>query len=130
LQETKEPAMKGVWTTAECMRMATKLFAGIKCDKKALKAGLTPEVFATDLALKYVAEGVPFREAYDRVKSELGQGVDASLIQQALASRTHLGSAGNLDLQGCKSKVNKIKAWQRKCCHRIDKSEADLLSLK
>ena len=130
LQETKEPAMKGVWMTAECMHMSMKVFSGISCDKKALRAGLTPEVFATDLALKYVAEGMPFRAAYDRVKTELGDGIDAGVIKQALASRTHIGSSGNLDLAGGKASIRSINGWLRKCCSRIDKAENELLAGK
>ena len=130
LQETKEPAMRGVWVTAECMHMATKLFSGIVCDRKALKRGMTPEVFATDLALKYVASGVPFRKAYDRVKADLSAGVDPQVVKEALASRTHLGSAGNLNLSEARKKVRDLKNWQKKCCNKVDKAERDVLSSK
>ncbi len=130
LQETKGPAMKGVWITAESMHIAGRLFGGITCNKKALAAGMSAEVFATDLALKYVAAGMPFRAAYDRVKSELGAGVDAETIKQSLASRSHLGSSGNLNLDACKLKLRSLAGWLQKTCVKIDKAEEKVLAGK
>ena len=130
LQETKEPAMKGVSMSASCMNMAVRLFSGVNCNRAALEEGLVPEVFATDLALKYVAEGIPFRAAYDRVKRELAAGFDSAVIEEALASRSHLGSAGNLNLKECSGKLRGMYTWLRKACLRIDKAEEKLLSVK
>jgi argininosuccinate lyase len=71
LQETKEPFIEGVRATRACLRVLARLVGGMKANAAALRAAFGPGVFATDLALELVVAGVPFREAYDRVKADL-----------------------------------------------------------
>lgn len=130
LQETKEPAMKGLWITGECMSVAAKLFAKITCNMEAMMKGLTDDVFATDLALKYVSEGMPFRSAYDRVKEELSAGVDKSVISAALAARRRLNQEYATGLQSAGKQIRELRAWYRGQCSKINKAEKDVLSFK
>lgn len=130
MQETKEPAMKGLWLTVESITIAAKLFSRITCDKDALTGGLTGDVFATDLALKYVSEGIPFRSAYDRVKNELSAGMKKSLMDSALAGRRKLTSDADTGLREVKKRNNELKRWQRQKCAKLNKVEKDVLSLK
>ncbi len=96
LQETKEPFLAGLRLTRTTLRILTPLVSGIYADGNALRAGFGAEVFATDHALKLVADGVPFREAYARVKDQLG-GLAEMDADEVLQSRKHLGGALGLD---------------------------------
>jgi argininosuccinate lyase len=71
LQETKAPFMDGISETLASLNVTAKVLKKVTIDKKAAAASLRPEIFATDKALKLVASGVPFREAYDQVKESI-----------------------------------------------------------
>jgi argininosuccinate lyase len=62
-----------------------------------LAAGFTPDVFATDAALELVQKGVPFRDAYRQVGTNLEKlsGMDPIA---AIDRRTSTGTPGNLRL--------------------------------
>ena len=61
LQETKEPFMEGIETTASSLKMVALLVSKLKINKDALLAGFTPEVFAADEATRLVSKGASFR---------------------------------------------------------------------
>jgi argininosuccinate lyase len=86
LQETKGPFLDGLNTTSASLEVMGLLVRGLGVDKKALKKGFSPAVFATDAALEKVARGVPFRNAYDQVKSEL-DGLEQIDLGKAIAGR-------------------------------------------
>lgn len=129
LQETKEPAMRGLRVTSDCMKMAALIFAGVKCRKSALKAGLAPEIFATDLALKYVMEGMPFRSAYDRVKAELKTAGMAERSEFSIETRCHAGAAGNLGLDLCRADVRRMIKWQADAVKMLKNAERNLFKV-
>ncbi len=67
LQVVKKSVMAAVVQSkmlAEAVRFALD---GLEFDKEAAKRSLRPEIFATHQANKLVAEGMPFREAYQKV---------------------------------------------------------------
>jgi len=97
-----------------------KIVKGTKVNKKALVDGFKPEVFAADKALSYVAQGMAFRDAYHRVKSELSdlKGLDP---YEAIAVKTHLGATAGLNfavldnrIAGAKSFVNDERSAHNK----------------
>lgn len=96
LQEAKELFMEGIATTRACLRIMTPMIQATNVNKKALIAGFTPDVFATDRALELVGEGMPFRDAYHYVKENLHEleGIDPS---EAIQLKTHLGAPLGLD---------------------------------
>ncbi|MFH1590778.1 MAG: argininosuccinate lyase [archaeon] len=71
LQLTKGPVMRGLATVIETTAIIAKLIKNLKVDSARCKQAMTPELYATDKALKLVAEGIPFRDAYHKVKKEL-----------------------------------------------------------
>lgn len=109
LQETKGPFMEGVQTARACLRIMAHLVGGLDVNRKALLAGFTPDVFATDRALERVAQGMPFRTAYDEVKAHLGELTFVSPVA-ALRNKKHLGAAGGLDLRLLSARAS---AWRR-----------------
>lgn len=67
LQEDKEPLFQALDTTLACVKVCAGIVTGLRIDaSKALQA-VPLECLATDRADQLVKEGVPFREAYDRV---------------------------------------------------------------
>jgi argininosuccinate lyase len=94
---TKRPFMQALDTTIATLDVCALAVRGLTPNEAALRAALSPEVFATDAAYDLVAQGVPFRDAYRRVAANLGAlaSVDPG---PALAARTHQGASGNLGL--------------------------------
>jgi argininosuccinate lyase len=53
-------------------------------------------VFATDVALRKVAAGTPWREAYHQVRDNL-EALSAEDPDAAVAAKTHAGATAGLD---------------------------------
>ncbi|MFH1394248.1 MAG: argininosuccinate lyase [Candidatus Micrarchaeota archaeon] len=70
-QLTKGPALKSLRITVDSVRVMGKVLSALKPDRKRLEASMAPELFATEKAYKLVGKGMPFREAYRKVASEL-----------------------------------------------------------
>ncbi len=97
LQETKRPYLLGLAEVALMVRVMTATVSGLQINDAALRAGMTPEVMATDRAYQLVLEGVPFRQAYRQVAEEL-RGGDLSAGWAAAGARVSPGAAENLEL--------------------------------
>ena len=97
LQETKGPLMEAVAVTVSCLRVVRKIFSKLEVNREKLISSFSPELFAADEALKMAAEGVPFREAYRRVASDL-EGLRSRDPVEEVLRRTHLGAPGDPEL--------------------------------
>ncbi|KIV85675.1 argininosuccinate lyase [Exophiala sideris] len=64
LQESFEPMLDGVKTTADSIQIATGVLSTLSIFPDKMKAALTPDMLATDLADYLVRKGVPFRETH------------------------------------------------------------------
>lgn len=71
LQETKALLLNGLTTTGASVTIMQPIIRRMKANRKALKDGFTPEVFAADRALELMAGGTAFRDAYRQVKDNL-----------------------------------------------------------
>jgi len=80
LQEDKEPLFDSVDTMAGCLPIATGVMATLEPRPDKLRAGLSGDMLATDLADYLVRRGVPFRETHHvagrAVKLADDKGVD------------------------------------------------------
>jgi argininosuccinate lyase len=74
LQLTKEPAIRAALDVQECLPIATRVVEGLIFDRERLSAAMRPELYATEAAYALVQQGVPFREAYQRVAADLAAG--------------------------------------------------------
>ncbi len=99
LQETKEPFMEGLDVTAEAVRVLALVMARLQVHPDRLRAGFSAGVYAADRALELVAQGVSFRDAYDRVKANLDTLACAD-PDAAIAKKVHEGAPAGLDLDG------------------------------
>ena len=72
-QLTKEPYMKGMKLAFDTIRIMSLVVKNLEVKKENLEAACTPELYATDEALKLVKAGKSFREAYQEVKEKFYQ---------------------------------------------------------
>jgi argininosuccinate lyase len=67
LQLTKEPLIKSIDLTKDCLKINSMIFDGIKVDKNNCEKSLSKELYATEEAYKLVKKGKSFRDAYKEV---------------------------------------------------------------
>jgi argininosuccinate lyase len=96
LQDAKLIYMKTVETTRTTLRIMAKMVAGMTIDEDKLREGFIPGVFATDVALRMVAEGTPWREAYHEVRDHL-ERLESEDADKAVKAKTHEGTTGGLN---------------------------------
>ena len=96
LQDCKGLYMKGLAITRTTLRILAKFVAGMGVDEAKLRAGFIPGVFATDVALRKVAAGTPWREAYHQVRDNL-EALSTEDPDAAVAAKTHAGATAGLD---------------------------------
>ena len=93
LQFTKDAIMRATQTVGDLVEAVTRVAGGVTFCPQQMAAHLTPELFATAQALSAVANGVPFRDAYQQAAAN-----DAAwTVPEAadvLASYTYDGAPG------------------------------------
>lgn len=104
LQDSKWLYMKGLDITRTTLRILAKVVKGMKVDPAACRAAFTPGVFATDVALRKVAAGTPWRDAYHDVRDHLEQ-LDAESPDAAVALKKHEGTCLGLDHDLYRSRI-------------------------
>ena len=72
-QLTKEPTIKAIETTLDCIKIITMLINEIVVNEKRCDEALSEEIYATEKAYKLVEKGVPFRSAYKIIAKELSK---------------------------------------------------------
>jgi argininosuccinate lyase len=112
LQETKELYMEGLRVTRASLRIMALLVKALKVRPERLRAGFGPGVFATDRALELVAGGMPFRDAYQHVRSHLDE-LEAADPDAAVAAKTHEGGTAGLDFGFYRSRAGEVRRWAR-----------------
>ena len=110
-QTTKGPYLTGLRLATLSLAAARVAIEGLKIDRKACADALSAGIFAADRANRLVAAGVPFREAYATVKSELDRGETEDPAENVRA-KTHLGAPGNLALDRLRDGIRtRSAAW-------------------
>ncbi len=107
LQDCKGLYMKGLAITRTTLRILAKFVRGMGVDEAKLRAGFIPGVFATDVALRKVAAGTPWREAYHQVRDNL-EALASEDADAAVAAKTHAGATAGLDYA---LYTKRIQAW-------------------
>ena len=113
LQDCKLLYMKSLDITRTTLRILAKVVEGLTFDSSRCRKAFTPGVFATDVALRKVAEGTPWRDAYHDVRDNLEQLRDEN-PDSAVAAKTHEGTTGGINQEVYRERANaaleKIKA--------------------
>ena len=122
--------MKGLETTRTTLRILAKVVKGMKVNAANCRAAFTPGVFATDVALRKVAQGTPWRDAYHEVRDQfaaLYEGKDAEVANldpdKQVALKTHEGTCMGIDHDlyqkrisvAAKSAESRRTALEQKC---------------
>jgi argininosuccinate lyase len=102
LQRTKGPLVRGLEEARAGLAVMALAVERLEVDVAACARALTPGIFATDAAYALVRRGVPFREAYQRVKAQGAGQVDAAA---ALAGRTHAGAPGTEQVPALRARL-------------------------
>ena len=97
LQLTKAPLIRGAGTALQALAIVPGLVDGLEFKQENMLKAISPDMFATDIALSQAAAGVPFREAYLMAKQQLDETPEMD-VQESLARRTSPGACGNLQL--------------------------------
>ena len=126
LQDAKLLYMKGLDTTRTTLRILAKLVRGMKVNPDACRAAFTPGVFATDVALKKVADGMPWRDAYHDVRDQFallydGKPCEVSGLDpdEQVALKKHEGTCLGIDHD----------LYQRRISEATDSADARLAAL-
>lgn len=120
LQLTKGALIRGLETSVEVMQLAHGLVDGLMFDHTRMREAMGDDMLATDRALRAVAAGESFREAYRSQKPEsLGdEGGDSTPVAEALSmeqsirDRISLGACGNLALDRLSQRLKKASGSQ------------------
>ena len=108
-QDTKGPLLKGLETGFLSIAAMELTIQKLSVNPDRLRAGFTPEIFATDYALELVQQGTNFRDAYKEVANNIS-ALKTRDPDSALAARTSSGTAGNLKI---KPKLQEVAAKRR-----------------
>jgi argininosuccinate lyase len=97
-QLTKEPLIKGMGITRRSLEVVSLVMSSVKPKEDVLMKSLSPELFAANEANKLVKQGMPFRDAYQQIKENLGSLRVPDPIE-AIKEVISLGGPGNLGLE-------------------------------
>ena len=125
LQDCKGLYMKGLSITRTTLRILAKFVRGLGIDEAKLRAGFIPGVFATDVALRKVAAGTPWREAYHQVRDNL-EALATEDPDAAVAAKTHAGATAGLDYA---LYAGRVAALRTSVAARMEQFEAKMKGL-
>ena len=125
LQDCKGLYMKGLSITRTTLRILAKFVRGLGLDEAKLRAGFIPGVFATDVALRKVAAGTPWREAYHQVRDNL-EALATEDPDAAVAAKTHAGATAGLDYA---LYAGRVAALRTSVAARMEQFEAKMKEL-
>jgi argininosuccinate lyase len=97
LQFTKAPLVRAMRQGLDALALLPRLLRDLEWQPTRMAAAIEPSMYATDLAVELAREGVPFREAYRRVKADLA-ALEVRDPRASLAARTSAGGPGDLRL--------------------------------
>jgi len=83
LQLTKEPVIRTVLELSDMLLIVTRVMEELGIEADRLESVMEPELYATHAALSLTNDGLPFREAYLRVATEIKEGrFDSDAVAQ------------------------------------------------
>ena len=102
LQLTKEAAMRSTLLAADLFAALAAGLPALTFRRERMRAALTPDLFATDEALRRTAAGAPFRDAYRDVAADLGA---LQVPDGPLAPYSTPGTPGHADTAGLRERL-------------------------
>ena len=105
MQLAKGPIIEAVIEIKECLKIFTESLKYIKIKKDILKDPKYKNIFSVDSLNEYVKKGMPFRDAYQKMKEKI-ESKKYKPSQQI--NHTHIGSIGNLSLNEINKKMLRV----------------------
>lgn len=105
MQLAKGPIIEAVIEIKQCIIIFTESLKNIKVKKNILKDPKYKNIFSVDSLNEYVKDGMPFRDAYLKIKEEIKS---KKYKPSGKISHTHIGSIGNLSLNEINDKMLRI----------------------
>lgn len=109
LQLTKAPLIRGMESSLQALAIVPALIRGMTYRPDAMRAAISPDMFATDIALEQTAAGVPFREAYLEAKRRLDD-LESPDVDASLAQRLSPGGCADLRLDQIRERLVQAKS--------------------
>lgn len=121
-QETKRPFMEALDLVQDSLEICTLVVSSLTVNTERLTSACTFELFAADRAYELATVAhLPFRDAYRIVGAEVTALLDRGQplpvenrdqLVERLATRNHLGGAGNLGLDQIQDQLGQVRmAW-------------------
>jgi argininosuccinate lyase len=128
LQESKEPFVDGLADALASVQLVRLIVEGMKPDVQRLRKAFTPDVFATDEAVRLVVGGMPFRDAYQQVKDHLAE-LKPAVLECSIRDREQLKSLRMMDVAGLADRARTRLRWVRSRRMRFHAAIARLLGV-
>ena len=103
LQATKAPTIRAIESTRLALALVPRLIRGLAFNADAMRAAISPEMFATDVAIEAAASGQPFREAYRVAMGD--RSLDQRSAEQSVTARVSPGACADLQLDRLRSRL-------------------------
>jgi len=71
IQLTKEPVITGMQTTLNCLDVASKVIDGLSVNSETLENAMSEDLYSVHKVYDLVRKGIPFREAYKIIASNI-----------------------------------------------------------
>ena len=107
MQLTKEILFPAIEDLKSCIRMTALMLANIRIKKDILLDEKYKYLFSVEAVNQLANQGIPFREAYKLVGSQIQDG-SFSFDQSRPLQHTHEGSIGNLNLTEIRSQMAEV----------------------
>jgi argininosuccinate lyase len=91
LQAGKGPMLRAFARGIEALSLLPDLVRRLDFDRARMREAITPDMFATDVAVELAAQGVPFRDAYRKVADEI-DALGARSPEESLRARVSPGA--------------------------------------
>lgn len=111
LKETLFPAIQSI---KDCLRMVHLMISNIEVKQNILQDDKYKYIFSVEEVNRLVLEGVPFRDAYRQIGSDIEKG---SYAPAKAVLHTHEGSIGNLNLSAIRNLMaNQLAGFRFAAC--------------
>ena len=104
MQLTKGPLIESINEIKSCLKIFNHSIKKIIINKNIIDNPKYDYLFTVDSLNKWVMKGIPFRDAYKKMKLEIK---NKNYIPNKKLKHTHIGSIGNLNLNDIKMKMKK-----------------------
>ena len=101
-QLNKGKIIDAVIEIKECIKILSYCLSKTKVNKKILEKSNYENIFSVELINEMVMQGIPFRDAYLKLKNKLSEG---KIKVSKKVNYSHIGSIGNLALDKIKLKM-------------------------